>query len=261
MTYPTLRIAIIGAGNVATHLSYALKKAGNRIVCVYSRTGKSAKLLAETLQTDYCTEVELITKNVDLYIISVLDNAIETVLDKFVNCKTLICHTSGTTGIDIFKNRIENYGVFYPLQTFSKTRNIDFSTVPLCIEANNRQNEKLLVNLARSISSDARLLNSEQRRIVHIAAVFACNFVNHFYVLSEKILRTRDISFDIIKPLIQETARKILQNNPIDMQTGPATRNDTKTIAAHLELLNSWPEIKKIYSFVSQNIYKQTVDE
>ena len=158
--------------------------------------------------------------------------------------------------MNVFENRFENYGVFYPLQTFSKFRDIDFSTVPICIEANNKKLEKILVNLAKYISNSVHLVDSEKRKMLHLSAVFACNFVNHMYSVATEILNQSDIPFDLLKPLIVETMQKAIDFDPQNAQTGPAVRNDQNIMLKHIELLKDNPEFEKIYRFVSESIYK-----
>lgn len=243
-----------GAGNLATHLASALQSSGHTILQIYSRTKESAKTLADKLNTNYTTDLNQITNTADIYVLALRDNVIEEILNKYDFTGKFAVHTSGSVNINIFKNHTKNYGVFYPLQTFSKLREVNFNNIPICIEANNKNNEKVLIQTGRQISNDVQLINSEQRKHLHIAAIFACNFVNNMYVISDEILRKNNISFDILKPLIIETAEKILKNKPIDVQTGPAVRNDQNLIKNHIDLLSYSPLFQKIYNFVSKNI-------
>ena len=243
-----------GAGNLATHLASALQNSGHSILQIYSRTKESAKTLAEKLNANYTTELNQIVNNADIYVLALRDNVIEEILNKYDFTGKFAVHTAGSVNINIFKNHTKNYGVFYPLQTFSKFREVNFNNIPVCIEANNNINEKILLQIARQISNDVQLINSEQRKHLHISAIFACNFVNNMYVISDEILRKNNISFDILKPLIIETAEKVLKNKPIDVQTGPAVRNDQNLIKKHLNLLSYSPLFQKIYNFVSESI-------
>lgn len=156
--------------------------------------------------------------------------------------------------MNIFDSLAQNYGVLYPVQTFSKEKEIDFSNVPICIEANNEFNNDILKQFSKKISSKVIKVSSVQRKNIHLSAVFACNFVNHMYNIAAHLLNEDDISFDILKPLISETAIKVMNNSPQDMQTGPAIRNDKIVIENHLESLNNDKELQKIYRFVSENI-------
>ncbi len=248
-------IVILGAGNVATHLSIALKKAGFSIKSIYSKTIESAKELALKVDSYYTNEISKIPDEADLYIIAVKDEVIEEMI-KHLNLKCgVIVHTAGSISIDIFENQFKNYGVFYPLQTFSKSREIDFTNIPICIEACNKQIESKLIDLAKCLSSSVQLINSEKRKKLHLSAVFACNFANHMYSAATVILDQSGVSFDLLKPLITETAQKAIDSNPVNAQTGPAVRNDKNVIQKHLEMLKDNLELEKIYSFVSESIY------
>ncbi|MCK5029746.1 MAG: DUF2520 domain-containing protein [Bacteroidales bacterium] len=249
-------IVILGAGNVATHLSVALKKAGFSIKCVYSKTIQAAKTLAIKVESHYTNEINQIPVEADLYIIAVKDEIIEEIIKHIKLKYGIIVHTAGSISMNVFENRFENYGVFYPVQTFSKSREVDFSNIPICIEANNKELENKLVDLAKCLSNSVHLIDSEKRKMLHLAAVFACNFANHMYSVATEILNKSGISFDLLKPLITETAQKAIDSDPIKAQTGPAVRNDQNVIQKHLELIKDNPEFEKIYRFVSESIYK-----
>jgi len=249
-------IVIIGAGNVATHLSIALKKHNFQIRCVYSRSKSSAKELSVKLGVDFTTEFDYIPKDADLYIIAVKDDALVNVIKNLTIENAPIVHTAGSISIDIFQGLYKEYGVLYPLQTFSKSRDLDFSKIPICIEANNKKLENKLLELAHCLSKNVKLVSSEKRKKLHLSAVFACNFVNHMYVAATELLADEDVSFETLKPLIKETALKAVESDPYKAQTGPAVRNDQNIIQKHIEMLKEYPEFQKIYSFVSDSIYK-----
>ena len=249
-------IVVLGAGNVATHLSGALKNSGFLIKCVYSKTIESAKTLALKVNSQYTNEINQIPIEADLYIIAVKDEFIEDISKYLKLSNGIIVHTAGSISLDVFKNRFKNYGVLYPLQTFSKFREIDFANIPICIEANNKILESKLIDLSKCLSDSVYVINSEKRKMLHLAAVFACNFANHMYSAATEILKQSDISFDLLKPLIAETAQKAIDCDPQNAQTGPAIRNDQNVIHKHLELLKDNPEFEKIYKFVSDSIYK-----
>lgn len=249
-------IVILGAGNVATHLSVAIKNAGFELKCVYSKTIEAAKKLAVKVDAHYTNEIEHIPSEADLYIIAVKDEIIEEIVKHIKLKYGILVHTAGSVSIDIFKDRFENYGVFYPLQTFSKNREIDFSEVPICVEASNKVLENKLLELAKSLSKSVSVVDTEKRKKLHLAAVFACNFANHMYSVATNILKDTDLSFELLKPLIDETAQKAIDDDPISAQTGPAVRNDHNVIHEHLEMLKDYPEFEKIYKFVSESIYK-----
>lgn len=253
-----MKITIIGSGNVAWHLSQALKLSACNIIQVYSRNIVNAEKLANILSSDYISDFHKLNKKSDLYIISISDNALleicknELLREKINN--NLVVHTAGGVNMGIIENLSHNFGVFYPLQTFSKKKRVDFSDIPICIEANKKNNENILKNIASEISNDVRIVNSEQRQYIHLAAVFACNFTNHFYSVAENILTDNNIDFNILLPLIKETTDKIEKFSPASVQTGPAHRNDQIILKKHVDLLKNYPDLQKIYSFVSENI-------
>jgi predicted short-subunit dehydrogenase-like oxidoreductase (DUF2520 family) len=253
-----MRITLIGSGNVATHLAAALKNAGHHIVQVYSPDSHNAALLAYHVKANPISDLAQINPDTDLFIIAVKDDAIIPVATQIAHLKKLTVHTSGATSLDALAPLIPSAGVIYPLQTFNKTREVDFSTVPLCIEGANEQITGLLEDLARTISNNVYRVDSAQRRILHLAAVFACNFPNYLYEAARQLLAANNLQFDLLKPLILETALKVQDNNPADVQTGPAVRNDLQTMNAHLSLLNNQPELKAIYELLSQQIIKNS---
>ncbi|MBP7507293.1 MAG: DUF2520 domain-containing protein [Prolixibacteraceae bacterium] len=248
------KIVFIGAGNLATRLSKALFEKGHEIVQIYSRTEESASMLAKSLACNYTTKTEEISKNADIYIISVSDGAYEDVLGSIDFNNKLIVHTSGSLSIEILKNYSENYGVLYPLQTFSKAREPDFTVIPFCIEANTIRNEEFLHEFAKTVTTDIRNINSEQRKKLHLAAVFASNFTNHMYYLAERIIEKENLPFDILIPLIEEVAEKVKHLNPAEAQTGPAKRKDLNIIAEHLKMLKDDEDISRIYKILTFNI-------
>lgn len=248
------KIVMAGAGNVATHLGLALKDAGCEILQVYSRTQESASLLANKLNCTFTTRTEDLSMGADLYIFSLSDHALEEIIQAFPHKDAFVVHTSGSIGLDAMGRYFKNCGVFYPLQTFSRDVSLDFGSIPLCLEASDAQHLESLKNLALAISNDVRFISSQQREILHIAAVFACNFTNHLYAIADEILEQEGVDFNILHPLLEETLRKAKQNKPADVQTGPAARNDLPVIQKHLQRLSSLPAYQKIYNFISQSI-------
>jgi predicted short-subunit dehydrogenase-like oxidoreductase (DUF2520 family) len=246
-------IVLIGAGNVATQLGLALKKSNHRILQVYSKHNPSAIELAKKLKSPFTTSLDEINPTADIYIISVKDDAIANVADHLRLTGKIVVHTSGSVDIESLKACSKNYGVFYPLQTFSKSKKTDFKKVPVCLEANNKNTFKILETLAKSITNNTHKINSQQRINIHIAAVFACNFTNHFYAIADDILKSNKLSLDLIKPLIAETAEKIKNNTPLEMQTGPAIRGDKKTMEKHLKMITD-KKYKQLYKLVSESI-------
>jgi len=254
-----MKVCLIGSGNLATQLGIALFKKGHEIVQVWSRTAGNAMDLAVQLNCQYTNEISLINTDSDIYIISVADKAIEQVLSGHFCGNKLVVHTSGSTPMELLSPYCENFGVFYPFQTFSKSKKVDFGTIPICLEANTPQNLEILKDLAQSISKNIQLINSDQRQQIHLAAVFACNFVNHFYSIGEGLLREKGIGFDILKPLIVETAAKIVDHLPKSVQTGPAIRNDKEIIDKHLDFLGNHPDLQILYQQISDRII-QTIN-
>ena len=258
-------IVIIGAGNLATQLALTLHEKNIKVRQIYSRTEESARELAKKVDADFTTDLSGIQSDADLYFIAVKDSAIQQVLENLrLNEESLIVHTAGSIPMQIIDGFTSNFGVFYPLQTFSKNRKVDFSTIPICIEANRPWSLVKLQELAARLSGTVRQINSEERKTLHLAAVFANNFVNHFYALGAEIIHDKHLSFDLLKPLILETAVKVQSLHPAEAQTGPARRDDQAVIQAQLNLLQDRPEFKKIYSFVTESIFqfhqKQTHD-
>ncbi len=252
----SLNFCFIGAGNLATHLSKSLQEAGFYIRQVYSRTEHSAKKLGQVLDTNYTNVIEDITGDADIYIIALKDSALVEVLEK-INLKgKIIIHCSGSLSISVLEKYSEKIGVFYPLQTFSKQREVDFSKVPVFVEANSSKVEHLLVDIAMKITRHVSVLESEKRKYLHIAAVFACNFVNHFYVIADQILKTQNISFDVLRPLIFETASKVQYLDPEIAQTGPAVRFDENIISSHLNEIKDFNNYAELYNSVSKSIFE-----
>ena len=248
------KIVFIGAGNVATQMALSLKKAKHNILQIVSKHKSSGNSLAKLLKCDYTTFIEKIDMSADIYIIAVKDDAIIKVVKQLKLKDKIVVHTSGSVEMNLLKFVSKNYGVFYPLQTFSKKNKANFKFVPICLEANNSYTFKILEQLAKSISNNVKKINSEQRKTIHLAAVFACNFCNHLYAIASTILEASDLSLDILKPLIEETANKINSSNPSKIQTGPAIRGDKKTMNNHLKMLTKEKNLQNIYELMSKSI-------
>ena len=252
-----MRICLIGAGNLATQLGLALSEKGHQIVQVWSRTSKSATELAIKLKCKFTTDISSLSYNTDIYIISVSDTAIETVLAGRSWDTTMVVHTAGSIPMDILATYCTNFGVFYPFQTFSVERKIDFSEIPIFLEANSTKNLEILTGLAKSVSLNVKIADSDQRQQLHLAAVFACNFVNHFYKIGEELLQEKGVDFELLKPLILETASKIVSHSPASSQTGPAIRKDKMVMDKHLAQLSGHPDLKILYSLISDRIIQK----
>ncbi|WKL49186.1 DUF2520 domain-containing protein [Flavobacterium pectinovorum] len=245
-----IKITLIGSGNVAQHLIKAFAK--SELVEIAQVFSRKKETLASLIEFDKIVDDFQDLKEADLYIIAVTDNAISEVSAQLPFNNQLVVHTSGTASIDTLdaKNR---KGVFYPLQTFSKNKDVDFSVIPICLEAENTFDFRVLDTVAKSISKAVFPINSEQRKALHVAAVFVNNFTNHLYQIGQEICEENKVPFEILKPLIQETADKINTLNPTEAQTGPAKRNDSTTIEAHLEYLTNENQ-KNIYKILTQSI-------
>lgn len=249
-----MNIVLLGSGNVATQLGRAFKLAGQDIVQVWSRNIENARELADNLAATAISDFDHLDRKADLYIISVKDEAINDLAKELKVSDKLIVHTSGSTGIDVLEGSSSKYGVLYPLQTFSKSQRVDFRQIPFAIEGNTPEVASIIHAMADRLSERVIELSSEQRKVLHIAAVFACNFSNHLYALSQELLKEQDLDFDLLRPLIAETAAKVQSNEPIKMQTGPASRNDQETVDAHIELLKKNPNMQELYQKLSQSI-------
>jgi predicted short-subunit dehydrogenase-like oxidoreductase (DUF2520 family) len=245
-----IKVIIIGSGNVAQHLIKVMHATTTvSLVQAFARKKESLlHLLPENLITsNYNTIAEA-----DVYIISVSDNAITEVATNLAFTNKLVVHTSGSSELSVLDSK-NRKGVFYPLQTFSKSKEIDFSSIPLCLEAENETDLLLLEQLANTITQKSYRVSSEQRKNLHVAAVFVCNFVNNMYTIGNQICEDNKVNFEILHPLIQETAKKILTLSPKEAQTGPALRNDTKTIEKHIDFLED-ANYKEIYKTLTQSI-------
>ena len=245
-----ISVVILGAGNVATHLFKAFKKAENiKINQWYNRHLKSIDAYRNKVSvTDDLTQI----KDADVYIIAVSDDAISELTNQLPFENKLVVHTSGSVSVyDI--NKKHKRGVFYPLQTFSKDAEIDFKNVPICIETIYKKDYPILKELAISIGSPTKKVNSDQRRVLHLAAVFVNNFTNQLYRIGHEITESEGAEFDLLKPLIFETAKKIQELSPYKAQTGPAKRHDKKTIKKHLKTLES-DHHKTIYKLLTDSI-------
>lgn len=254
---PMMKIVLIGAGNVATHLGIALQKAGCLILQVYSRTEESASALADRLLVDYTIVPDEIRRDADLYIVALKDAVLRQLAPVLVKGReqALFVHTAGSIPMDLWKGLVKRYGVLYPMQTFSKQREVDFNTVPFFIEASAPAEVGVLRMVAVRLSPKVYEVTSGQRRHLHLAAVFACNFANHMYALSSHILEKQGISFEVMLPLIDETAGKVHELSPTQAQTGPAVRYDENVISKHLEMLADEESLQELYEKISKSIH------
>ncbi|MEM7185472.1 MAG: DUF2520 domain-containing protein [Bacteroidota bacterium] len=244
-----MKIVLLGYGNVAAHLVHAFQAhPQTEVVQIFSRSSVNEEGLPPV--TNDLNQL----KEADVYIIAISDNAIKEFSRSLPLQGQLVVHTSGSVSIKSLsaKNR---RGIFYPLQTFSRGRSVDFSTVPICIEAVQDGDQQLLMELAGFISENVVAIDSKQRRTLHLAAVYVNNFTNHLYQVSEEILAQRDLDFSLLRPLILETAGKMESLPPGEAQTGPAVRKDDKTIKKHLKLLRN-KQHKNIYKVLTKSIQR-----
>ncbi len=251
-----MKTVLVGSGNVATHIAFAIKAAGLTIVQIWSKHFENANILAQQVQANAISDLCDVDKDADYCIIAIKDDAISDITKALVGFKGIIIHTSGSVNLNVFGNDFEKYGVLYPLQTFSINKAVDFNEIPICIEANAPDVLKSIYQLAKKLSKNVIEVNSEKRKILHLAAVFACNFTNHLYSLSLDLLAAHNLEFDMIRPLILETATKVQNELPRDVQTGPAIRMDEQTLKKHEELLLKQPQLLNIYQTLSESIKK-----
>lgn len=251
-------IVFIGAGNLATNLAKALYRKGFRIEQIYSRTEESARSLAQMVEAEYTTELSAVVEDAQLYIVSLKDAAFVQLLPEIVTGKSsaLWVHTAGSISMDVWEGQVERYGVFYPMQTFSKQREVDFRDIPIFVESHSEADTQLLKDIASALSERVYEATSEQRKSLHLAAVFTCNFTNHMYAMAAELLKKYQLPFEVMLPLIDETARKVHELAPHDVQTGPAVRYDENVINAHLQMLADEPEMQKLYRLISENIHR-----
>ena len=245
-----IKISLIGSGNVARHLLTAFAENPSvEIVQVYARSKEKAALFADY---DKITDDLQELAEADLYLICVSDKAIAEISAKLPFKNRLVAHTSGSVPLDAL-DEDNRKAVFYPLQTFSKSKEVDFSGVPICLETQFPTDYKILETAARAISEKPYAINSQQRQALHVSAVFANNFVNRLYGIAHEICSAHQVPFDILKPLIAETAEKVQTLSPLEAQTGPAKRKDSVTIQAHLAFLSD-PKQQDIYKILTQSI-------
>lgn len=251
-----LKIICIGAGNLATQLVLACIQNNQEIYQIYSRSRESAEYLACLCATDFTTDIHAIKEDADIYIYAVKDSVLPEIISLINTNQGIHIHTAGSIPIEIFQGYQENYGVFYPFQTFSKSRQVNFATIPILIEANTESNTQFLEKFAKKLSQHQIRCSSEQRKAVHLSGVFACNFTNHMYAIASQLLAEANMPFDVILPLIDETTAKIHELAPKDAQTGPAIRYDNNIIDKHLEALKDMPKEQEIYKLISKNIHR-----
>ena len=250
------RISFIGSGNVATSLALAFKKADLEIVEVYSPNQQNANQFAKKVGCRSVKEANLLNRASDLFLVAVPDDKVKEASEQIPFVNGIVAHTSGNCTLQTLSGKNKR-GVFYPLQSFSGRMEHDMREVPICVEGEDNELVTMLKNLAEKISKTVVEIDSEQRKYLHLTAVMVNNFTNHLYQIADEILYKQKIDFQLLKPLILETASKIQALSPADAQTGPAKRNDVKTIQENIRLLNDYPEYQKLYQLISDQITKK----
>lgn len=269
-TYRTLvKIVFIGAGNVATHLAPAMEKSGVGHVCqVYSRSENSAKSLCDKLEcAAYVTDAAKIVNDADVYVVSLVDHAVADVLSSVRRAmaataerrNALWLHTSGSLPMETFAGVTSDFGVFYPLQTFSRNVDVDMSQVPVFIEGSTPAVAERIRKMAEAVSHTVHYADGDLRRRMHIAAVFACNFTNYMFTVADDLLRADGLSLEVLYPLICETMRKAMDGSPAAGQTGPAVRGDRAVVERHASMLP--PDLADMYMRLSDAIYNRHLKE
>ncbi|MFY7004880.1 Rossmann-like and DUF2520 domain-containing protein [Acinetobacter pittii] len=255
-----MKISLVGSGRVAFHLAKALLGQGHNIVQVYARDFEKTQKFAEKIQAKACQSLREFQPT-DLIILAVSDSAIAELAKQIHELlpETLMVHTSGSTDIEVISHVHKKAGVFYPLQTFSFERDVDWQATPLFVEAVTDADQKLLLNLANSLSSRVYQYTSKQRLTLHLAAVFACNFSNYCFDMAKQVVDKEQVDFSLLYPLIIETAKKATENDPKQMQTGPAVRGDQNILAMHQDLLAQAErdDLKQVYQLLSDGIVKR----
>ena len=245
-----MQIVLIGSGNVAFHLAKAFSEAQIPISQIFGRNTTELQKISEQFSIPFSTET---LADADLYIISVSDSSITEVSSLIKNKNALVTHTSGSVSREALNGNYRK-SVFYPLQTFSKSKNLDYSKIPFFIDAENENDEEILKNLSSKISKNVMHANDEKRKYIHLTAVFACNFVNHLYARAKEIADEHNIPFEYLYPLIEETTQKIKEIDPKSAQTGPSVRNDVRITKMQEKMLDG--ELLKIYQTMNESIKK-----
>jgi len=256
-------IVLLGSGNVASHLAIAFCNSGVKIIQIYSRKLEHAKELAEKVNSNFTSDLSELPDNADLFLFAVTDSAILPILKNSKLQDKLLVHTAGSVPAAIFKDFTNRYGVIYPFQTFTKGIDINISECPFFIEADSEPTIQILESFVNKFSKNVKVINFEQRLILHLSGVFTSNFSNHLLAIATELLNKNGFSIEVLKPLLEETYRKAFQIGATDAQTGPAIRNNREIIQKHIAMLSSEPDWQKIYTFMSESIarYHKTIHE
>jgi predicted short-subunit dehydrogenase-like oxidoreductase (DUF2520 family) len=251
-----MNIVIIGTGNVATILGKRFCTAGHNIMQVYGRSKDSALQLLQYTNASFIDKLTNLQLDADVYLIAVADNAIGRIVDSLPQLNGLLLHTAGSVSKDVLRSKALNYGILYPIQSIRKEMS-DNTPIPFAVEGNNQVALLKTSKLAESISENIVEYTDDQRLKLHVAAVLACNFVNYLYLQSARFCEQEGLKFDVLQPLIEETAIRLRNNHPINAFTGPAKRKDLVTIDKHLQMLQGHPLAKRMYELFTESILKE----
>lgn len=249
-----MRVVIIGAGNVASVLGRRIKRAGHDVIQVISRSYEPARQLADELGCGASNDFTQLDKTGELFLVAMSDAALNDLKEKINVGDKLVVHTAGAVNKDVLKDVSTNYGVIYPLQSLRKENSNDSLVIPLLIDAINDYSIRLINDFAISISPVVSYTQDEQRLKLHVGAVLTNNFTNHLYCLAQEYCEKERIDFKLLLPLIGETAARLNDHSPCDMQTGPAARKDVLTLDKHLRLLTAYPKLRTLYLRMTDSI-------
>jgi predicted short-subunit dehydrogenase-like oxidoreductase (DUF2520 family) len=249
-----MNVSIVGSGNLASHLIPRLIEKGIKVQQLFSRNATTAKSLSRKYKIEFASTLNDIDLNVDIILLCVSDTSIRTITPHFKNFAGIVCHTSGTAPIRDLNKHKGNNGVLYPLQTFSAKAKVDWNNIPVFVEGSNAATEKKVLQLAKRLSKKSFKLSSKQRKELHLAAVFVNNFVNACYTIAHTHLQKQNLKWEYLLPLIDQTTLKVHSHAPVDVQTGPARRNDQKIIQEHLQLLKKDKQALEVYRVMTSYI-------
>ncbi len=251
-----MKIGLIGFGNAGSQLARVLHRKHLGLQAIYSRDAQKAEKAGKRMRIFHTNDLEKFPSDLDLYILAVPDGAIAEVAEQLAKIikNGGVVHISGSQPSTVLAPYSKKFGVFYPLQTLTKGRRVKFKNIPICIEAKDKELNQQLLDLGRAISDHVHFIDDEARAWLHVAAVMVNNFTNHLYTLAEKLTQDHDLSFDLLRPLILETAKKVQKLDPKKAQTGPAVRGDQATIDKHLRKLAPYPEMLKVYQILSESL-------
>lgn len=248
-----MNVVLIGSGNVATVLGRLITRSNHKVIQVVSRNIDHAKMLAGELQSDYTDYNSQPDKSADIYIIAVSDMAIHECVQHFNIHDKIVVHTAGSVSKDVLKNTAYNYGVLYPLQSLRREMH-EIPSIPFLVDGNNEAVVKAIFDFAKTLSPDVQVMHDEDRLKLHAAAVIVSNFTNHLYAIAEDYCRSEHVDFGLLKPLIMETALRIKDKSPSEVQTGPAARKDIHTLDKHLKILANHPKLRTTYMRLTDSI-------